>query len=183
MHASVCHSWLGWLGMVDRIKCFTVFRNILDEIINYLLGCRGMLKYFFRAQISKQHVWCMWNIYCGDCFIYQVHFLVDVCMPVAFSDQPSCVLVFGCDPLRLLSWGDIFHSTPASVEVSLQAYSESRSFWNMHFSGIWILKNFGMKHLISGVYSEGASLIFRISFERKVQPHLGLLLWHCSSAV
>lgn len=101
MHACVCHSWLGWLGMVDRIKCFTVFRNILDEIINYLLGCRGMLKYFFRAQISKQHVWCMWNIYCGDYFIYQVHFLVDVCMPVAFSDQPSCVLVFGCDLLRI----------------------------------------------------------------------------------
>lgn len=42
------------LGGVDRIKCSTVYKNILDEIINCLLGCRGRLKYFFRALISKQ---------------------------------------------------------------------------------------------------------------------------------
>lgn len=97
MPACVCYSWLGWLGMVDRIKSFTGYKNILDEIINYLLGCRGRLEYFFRALISKHHVWCMWNISCGGYLIYQIHFSVNVCMPVTFSDQPSCVLIFGCD--------------------------------------------------------------------------------------
>lgn len=152
-----------------------MYKNTLDEIINYLLGCRGRLKYFFRALISKQHVWCMWNISCGDYFIYQVPFSVmSVCLLLSQISYLSallcpCILFWSIKSTR----GHIFDTTSASVEASLQAHSEKRTFWNMHFSGIWIWKNFGMIHPILEVCTEGASLIFRISFERKIQPHLG----------
>lgn len=168
--------------IVDRTKCFTVFKNILDEIkiINYLRGCRGRVKYFFRTLISKQHTdACETSTVGITSYIRYIVQLMSVCL--LLSQINHLVSLYWFWSIKNTK-GRIFHLTPMCVEASLQTHSESRIFFSLQLSsGICVLKNFGMIQLIFEVYSEEESLILsRMYFERKILPHFSLLLWHCA---